>query len=69
MVGLSSLTAPLPYFEKKKALSVGITCTGSGIAAVILPLVIHQLFKNYSFEGALLLYGNSLPLDNLNNSV
>ena len=60
MVSLSAFTAFAPYFDKRKALSVGITASGAGIGTVVLPVILRTLFDNYSFSGALTILGKSL---------
>lgn len=57
MLTLSAFTAYGPYFDKKKALSVGISSSGSGIGTILIPVLLRALFDNYSFSGAMLIYG------------
>ncbi|XP_067951518.1 monocarboxylate transporter 12-like [Watersipora subatra] len=57
MIFLSALLVSNQYFDKKKALALGIIASGSGIAAIILPHIYRVLFDNYSFSGACLLLG------------
>ena len=57
MVMLSVLTAFGPYFDKRKAFSVGLTSGGSGIGMIVVPPMLRYLFDNYSFSGAVLIHG------------
>ena len=57
MVTLTAFTAYGPYFDKRMALSVGITASGSGIMSMIAPLILRSLFDTFSFSGTMLLYG------------
>ena len=57
MVMLAVLTAFAPYFDKRKALSLALTASGSGLGMIIVPPILRQLFDNFSFSGALTLYG------------
>ena len=57
MVKLSAFTACYPYFNKKKALAIGLATSGSGVGTIAPPLLLRFLFDNYSFSGAIILYG------------
>ena len=57
MNSLSCMTAYQPYFTKRKALSLGITGAGSGVGTLVLSALLRVLFDNFSFSGAILLYG------------
>ena len=57
MANLSVFTAYNGYFDKWKALSIGLTTAGSGIGTILIPLLLRMLFDNFSFSGAILLYG------------
>ncbi|XP_067942235.1 monocarboxylate transporter 12-B-like [Watersipora subatra] len=51
-----ALTSYCDYFDKKKALALGLTAAGSGIFSAILPNLLRVLFDNFTFSGAILLY-------------
>ena len=57
MVTLTAFTAFGPYFDKRMALSLGITSAGSGILTIIVPYILRMFFDTYTFSGAVLLYG------------
>ena len=59
MVKLAAYTAHIPYFDKKKALAMGLAGSGSGIGTIAIPPLLRFLFDNYSFSGAMLLYGKT----------
>ena len=59
MISLTTFTAYGPYFDKQKALSLGITAAGSGVMTIIAPSVLRTLFDNFTFSGAILLYGKT----------
>lgn len=61
MNSLSVMTAYQPYFDKRKALSLGITGSGSGLGTLILSSSMRVLFNNFSFTGAMLIYGKITP--------
>mgnify|MGYP001801036004 CR=1 FL=1 len=56
LITLSAFTAYGPYFDKKKAISVGISGSGSGLGTIIIPIILCTLFDNYSFTGAMLIF-------------
>ena len=56
LITLSAFTAYGPYFDKKKAISVGISGSGSGLGTIIIPIILRTLFDNYSFTGAMLIF-------------
>jgi MFS family permease len=60
MVTLSVFTAFAPYFKKRRALSLGLTASGSGFGMIIIPIILRKLFDNFTFSGAMLLYGKGL---------
>lgn len=60
MVKLSAYTAYNEYFNKKKALSIGLATSGSGIGTIAIPPLLRWLFDNFSFSGAILLYGEAI---------
>lgn len=57
MIVLTVFTAFVPYFNQKKALSLGVSTAGSGVGMMIIPILLRFLFDNFSFSGAMLLYG------------
>ena len=57
MNSLSCMTAYQPYFNKRTALSLGITGSGSGIGVILCSTILRFLFDHYTFSGAMLLYG------------
>ena len=59
MTSLSVYTAYNGYFDKKKALSLGLTTGGSGVGVILIPIMLRMLFDNFSFSGAILLYGKN----------
>lgn len=61
--GLCLLTALLvsgEYFEKRKALALGITAAGSGVGQLIVPYILRFLFDEMGFSNTMLLYGRYL---------
>ena len=46
-----------PYFDKNRALAVGLMAAGSGLGSVICTKLIRFLFDTCTFTGALVLYG------------
>lgn len=58
MISLTTVTTFGPYFDKRKALSLGITTAGGGVGMLVLSLILRYFFDNYSFSGAMLLLGN-----------
>lgn len=57
MISLVSFTAYAQYFDKRKALALGITASGSGVGTIILPAILRALFDSFPFPSAMLLYG------------
>ena len=57
MNSLSSHTAYQPYFDKRKALSLGIAGAASGLGIFLVSAILRFLFDNYTFSGAMLLFG------------
>jgi len=57
MVSLSAFTAFGPYFNKRKALAMGLAAAGSGFGTMIMPNMLRALFDNFGFTGALIVYG------------
>lgn len=62
MNDLTAMTVYQPYFNQRKALYLGVTGAGAGAGTLLLPFVLRALFDNYSFSGAMLLYGKSSRL-------
>lgn len=62
MVTLATFTAYGAYFDKKKALSLGITAAGSGFGVMIVPSLLRALFDNFDFSSAILLYGRLVAI-------
>lgn len=54
---ISVLTVYQPYFNKRKALSLGITGAGAGIGTMVISPLLRLFFDNYTFPGAMLLNG------------
>lgn len=48
-----TLLATSQYFEKKRALALGITSAGGGIGSFYMPALVRVLFDNYPFQHAL----------------
>ena len=57
MISIVAFTACQKYFEKKKALALGLASTGAGLGSLILPAVLRLLFDNLPFSSAMLFYG------------
>lgn len=61
-VCLVAFTAYTNYFDKKKALAVGVTASGSGVGTITIPIFLRYLFDHYSFSSTMLLYGKTNSL-------
>lgn len=57
MMSLVSFTAYQNYFDKRKALALGITASGSGLGSLVVPILLRALFDFYPFQSAMLLFG------------
>lgn len=57
MINLSTYTASGPYFNKKKALAIGLSTAGAGAGLLVVPVVLRLFFNNFPFSGAMTLYG------------
>lgn len=57
LVLLNALLLTQPYFDKRKALAIGITAGGSGVGTLTIPNILRQLFDHLSFTEAVLVYG------------
>ncbi|XP_067951111.1 monocarboxylate transporter 12-B-like [Watersipora subatra] len=57
MIYMVPLLVSGPYFQKRKALALGIIASGAGVGFMIIPYVLRLLFDNFSFRGACMLYG------------
>lgn len=53
---LDALLVSVPYFNKRKALALGIVSSGSGVGQLVLPLILRVLFDYYGFTGAMILF-------------
>lgn len=51
-----AVTAFAPYFERHRALAIGIVGAGAGIGGIICPQLITYLVDEYGFRGALICY-------------
>lgn len=59
MVILCAILVNGQYFDKKKALSLGIVGSGCGVGTLIIPYVLRPLFDHMDFTSAMLLYGRN----------
>ena len=57
MVMLTALMVTGDYFNRHKAVALGIAAAGSGVGQLVIPYVLRGLFDSMGFSGALLLYG------------
>ena len=53
MCDVSFLTAIGIFFEKKKALAVGVYMSGGGIGTIVLPILLRHLIAEYGWRGSL----------------
>ena len=51
-----AITVFAPYFNRHRALAIGIVGAGAGVGGIICPLLFSYLFQNFSFRYALMLY-------------
>ena len=57
LLTLTSLTAYSNYFDKRKAIALGITASGAGVGGICIPPILRVLFDHFDFSSALLLFG------------
>lgn len=58
---LNALLVSTPYFDKRKALALGIIAGGSGVGTLTIPNMLRYLFDSLGFTGGIIIYGMLIP--------